>query len=56
MTLHTVKPVLLSPEQIEKIRKLQEIERKKSPLGLAPTLHAIARQLMDRALSEAMGA
>lgn len=56
MATPSVKPVLLSLEQIEKLRTLQENERKKSPLGIAPTIHVIARQLMDRALSTRMEA
>ncbi|EBD0123537.1 hypothetical protein EWV18_21245, partial [Salmonella enterica subsp. enterica serovar Muenster] len=51
MATPSVKPVLLSRDQIEQLRALQEQERKKSPLGLAPTIHVIARQLMDRALN-----
>ncbi|MCS0528937.1 hypothetical protein [Klebsiella grimontii] len=56
MTTPTVKPVLLSIEQIEKLRALQEKERNKSPLGIAPTIHVIARQLMDNALRTQMEA
>ena len=56
MATPSVKPVLLSMEQIEKLRTLQENERKKSPLGIAPTIHVIARQLMERALSTEMEA
>lgn len=50
MATPSVKPVLLSRDQIEQLRALQEQERK-NPLGLAPTIHVIARQLMDRALN-----
>ena len=56
MATPSVKPVLLSLEQIEKLRTLQENERKKSPLGIAPPIHVIARLLMDRALSTQMEA
>ena len=56
MATPSVKPVLLSMEQIEKLRTLQENERKKSPLGIAHTIHVIARQLMERALSTEMEA
>lgn len=48
----TVKPVLMRVEQIEALRKIQEQERAKSPLGLAPTIHVIARGLMDKALAQ----
>ncbi|MGM8329474.1 hypothetical protein ACS6F7_16005 [Enterobacter hormaechei subsp. xiangfangensis] len=51
MATSSVKPVLLSRDQIEQLRALQEQERKKSPLGLAPSIHVIARQIMDRALN-----
>lgn len=47
-----VVPVLLSKEQVSTIRRLQEQERSKSPLGVAPTIHVIARSLMDKALKE----
>ncbi|CAK9884237.1 MAG: hypothetical protein XXXJIFNMEKO3_00619 [Candidatus Erwinia impunctatus] len=50
-TRNTVKPVLLTSKQMEAIRNIQEEERKRSGLGIAPTIHAIARQLMDKALS-----
>jgi hypothetical protein len=45
-----VKPVLLSNEQMERLRQMQELERQKSPLGIAPSLHDIARGLVDKAL------
>ncbi|SXD06256.1 hypothetical protein [Klebsiella quasipneumoniae] len=48
----TVKPVLMRIEQIEALRKIQEKERAKSPLGVAPTIHVIARGLMDKALTQ----
>ncbi len=47
-----VVPVLLSKEQVGAIRRLQEQERNKSPLGVAPTIHVIARSLMDKALKD----
>ncbi|MBA0159691.1 MULTISPECIES: hypothetical protein [Pectobacterium] len=47
-----VVPVLLSKEQVSTIRRLQEQERSKSPLGVAPTIHVIARSLMDKALKD----
>ncbi|EMR0738094.1 hypothetical protein RVX82_002434 [Citrobacter braakii] len=52
MKSHGVKPVLLSPEQIETLRRIQDEERQKSVLGVAPSIHVIARQLMDKALKE----
>lgn len=48
----TVKPVLMRVEQIEALRRIQEKERAKSPLGVAPTIHVIARGLMDKALAQ----
>ena len=48
----TVKPVLMRVEQIEALRKIQEKERAKSPVGVAPTIHVIARGLMDKALAD----
>ncbi|WP_165698251.1 hypothetical protein [Chimaeribacter coloradensis] len=47
-----VKPVLLSIKQLEALRKIQEQERAKSALGVAPTIHVIARGLMDKALAQ----
>lgn len=52
MKNHGVKPVLLSREQIEALRRIQDEERQKSVLGVAPSIHIIARQLMDKALKE----
>lgn len=50
MRQSSVKPVLLNKYQIEAIREIQEQERANSQLGVAPSIHAIARQLMDKAL------
>ncbi|WP_193568598.1 hypothetical protein [Citrobacter sp. NCU1] len=49
-----VKPVLLTKEQIDALHQLQEKERKNSPLGIAPSLHEVARRLMDKALDSAL--
>lgn len=48
----TVKPVLVRTEQIEALRKIQEQERAKSSLVIAPTIHVIARGLLDKALTQ----
>ncbi|YCH31659.1 hypothetical protein M1D48_06320 [Erwinia sp. D4-22] len=48
----TVKTVPIKVEQYEGLRKLQEKERAKSPLGVAPTIHVIARGMMDKALAQ----
>lgn len=47
-----VSAVLLSTKQVEELHKIQEEVRTKSPLGVAPTIHVIARGLMDKALSQ----
>jgi len=51
----SLKPVLLNSEQIAALRVIQEQERSKSPLNIAPTIHVIARQLMDNALKQIRG-
>ncbi|MFO6484826.1 hypothetical protein ACLBR5_19320 [Escherichia coli] len=43
---------LLSRRQIEALQRIQDEERQKSVLGVAPSIHVIARQLMDKALKE----
>lgn len=50
----SVKPVLLSEKQMQAIKKIQDEQRKKSGIGVAPTLHEIARGLMDKALAGCM--
>jgi hypothetical protein len=51
MSKQSVKPVLLSEAQIQAIRKIQEQQRQQSGIGVAPTIHEIARGLVDKALS-----
>lgn len=46
-----VKAVLLRNDQVEAIRKLQDEVSEKSGIGVAPSIHAIARGLVDSALS-----
>lgn len=46
------KPVMLTMDQMVRIRALQDAEKAKSPLNLAPTINAIARGLVDTALSQ----
>ena len=53
MNQPAVKPVLLSREQYAVLRQIQEQERSKSTLGIAPTVHVIARRLMEKAISDA---
>ncbi|HGW6106102.1 TPA: hypothetical protein ACNIQM_004300 [Citrobacter werkmanii] len=45
-----VKPVLLTRDQIDALHRLQEQERCSSPLGIAPSIHEVARRLMEKAL------
>ena len=51
MSKQSVKPVLLSEAQIQAIRKIQEHQRQQSGIGVAPTIHEIARGLVDKALT-----
>jgi len=52
MNKSTLKPVLLTREQIEALQAIQREERSKSPLNIAPTIHVIARHLMAKALEQ----
>ncbi|MDK9605520.1 hypothetical protein [Lelliottia wanjuensis] len=51
--ISNAKPVLLSGEQMDAILSIQRQERSASPLGVAPSLNAIARALVKKGL-EAM--
>ncbi|MCW9488667.1 hypothetical protein [Klebsiella michiganensis] len=51
MSKQSVKPVLLSEAQIQAIRKIQEKQHQQSGIGVAPTIHEIARGLIDKALA-----
>lgn len=55
MSKQSVKPVLLSETQIQAIRKIQEHQRQQSGIGVAPTIHEIARGLVDKALQQHLG-
>ena len=46
------KPVLLTKEQMESVRRIQDGYRAESPLNVAPTLNAIVRGLVDKALKQ----
>ncbi len=46
------KPILLTKEQMEVIKRIQVGERSKSPLNVAPTLNSIARGLMEKILKQ----
>lgn len=50
MKKSSLKPVLLSRDQFAALQKLQEEERRSSPLGIAPSIHEVARRLMEKAL------
>ena len=52
MRKSTLKPVLLSVQQIAALEEIQKQERNKSPLDIAPTIHVIARKVFDQALNQ----
>ncbi|MCD3743018.1 hypothetical protein KX458_26050 [Escherichia coli] len=37
----SVKPVLLARDQIEALQRIQDEERRNSPLGIAPSIHEV---------------
>lgn len=47
-----VATVLLSNAQVATLRLMQERERAQSPLGVAPSIHVIARSLMEKVLKQ----
>lgn len=47
-----VKPVLLNGEQIQALKNIQEWERQNSGMGIAPSIHAVARKVFDAGLSK----
>lgn len=51
MSKQSVKPILLSDAQIQAIRAIQDKQRKQSGIGVAPSIHEIARGLVDCALA-----
>ncbi|MEN0630536.1 hypothetical protein AAIG33_24410 [Phytobacter ursingii] len=51
MSKQSVKPVLLSQAQIQEIKKIQAQERQHSAMGIEPSIHEIARRLVDKALT-----
>ena len=51
----SVKPVLLNSKQIQALKTIQEECRKNSGIGVAPSIHEIARGLMDKALAAGSG-
>ena len=46
------KAVLLTNEQIAALRRVQEAEKSRSPYETAPTVHAIARGMMNKILKQ----
>ncbi|HFD2828242.1 TPA: hypothetical protein ACF20L_002733 [Klebsiella quasipneumoniae subsp. similipneumoniae] len=52
MSKVNVKPVLLNGEQIQALKTIQERERQKSGMGIAPSIHAVARKVFDAGLSK----
>ncbi|EPC4333019.1 hypothetical protein KKZ54_24375 [Enterobacter hormaechei subsp. hoffmannii] len=52
MSKVNVKPVLLNGEQIQALKAIQERERQTSGLGIAPSIHVVARKVFDAGLSK----
>ncbi len=52
MAKQKVQVVLLSGEQIQAIREIQEQQRRLSGIGVAPSIHEIARGLVAQALAQ----
>ncbi|MGA7586038.1 MAG: hypothetical protein WCB03_08420 [Rouxiella badensis] len=50
-----VKPILLSQEQVNSLVRIQAEERAKSPLGITPSVHEVARRLVAKALMQGKG-
>lgn len=49
---HNWQVALLLREQIEKLRRIQSLERSRSEMGITPSIHEMARKLVDKALNE----
>ncbi|MFJ3458829.1 hypothetical protein ACIPMZ_17975 [Scandinavium goeteborgense] len=45
-------PVLINRDQLDKIRQIQEEERRSSGIGVCPSIHTVARSLIDAALAQ----
>ncbi|ENH2857480.1 hypothetical protein ABVZ58_000625 [Escherichia coli] len=52
MSKVNVQPVLLNGVQIQALKSIQEKERKNSALGIAPSIHVVARKVFDAGLSK----
>ncbi|WP_337261255.1 MULTISPECIES: hypothetical protein [unclassified Serratia (in: enterobacteria)] len=48
--INTRKPILFDNETLDELKRLQDVERKRSPLGAAPSINTIARHYMRKAL------
>lgn len=46
--------VLLTRGQVEALQRIQEREKTRSEFGIQPSIHEVARKLMDKALSGAI--
>lgn len=46
------KPVLLTAEQMEAVKRIQQQARDKSPVSAAPSISAIVRGLVDKGLQQ----
>ncbi|MCC8368265.1 hypothetical protein J8V57_18860 [Xenorhabdus sp. PB61.4] len=44
------KAILLTRQQMDALRQIQQDEYSRSELGIKPTLHEVARKLVDKAL------
>lgn len=44
--------ILINREQADQIRQIQEQERKHSEIGACPSIHTVARCLIDSALEQ----
>jgi hypothetical protein len=51
----SVKPVLLSAEQMTALQVIQQQEAERSPLGIRPGINEVARRLMAKALADVAG-
>ncbi|WP_413493053.1 hypothetical protein [Morganella psychrotolerans] len=49
------KAILLTQKQMDALRKIQQEEHNRSGLGIKPTLHEVARKLVDKALKQVEG-
>lgn len=48
-----VKPVLLTGEQVAALQAIREQERQRSGFGIAPSIHDVARKVIEMGLKHA---